>query len=130
MKPSEDPVAKAINEGENRYRQTVLSQGPLPGYPRIERDCHDCGVCPTCIERSEAHAERSQWANDRGPVNFEQRLVVERDVLRFYLREIRHAVRLTRPENGRSKVTMSECLDWIDTMASAALQGAPFPKKD
>ena len=71
----------------------------------------------------------SKWANDRGPVNMEQRLIVERDVLRFYLREIRHAVRLTRPENGRSKLTMAECLDWIDTMASAALQGAPFPPK-
>ena len=33
----EDPVANAINHGENRYRQTVLSQGPLPGYPVIER---------------------------------------------------------------------------------------------
>lgn len=24
----------AINEGENRYRQIVLGQSPLPGYPR------------------------------------------------------------------------------------------------
>lgn len=34
----QDAVVKAFNEGENRYRQTVLSQGPLPGYPVIKRD--------------------------------------------------------------------------------------------
>lgn len=33
-----EPVAKAWNEGENRYRQTVLGQGPLPGHPIIKRD--------------------------------------------------------------------------------------------
>lgn len=32
-----DPAARAFNEGENRYRQTVLSQGPLPGYRKVER---------------------------------------------------------------------------------------------
>ena len=31
-------TSHAINEGENRYRQTVLSQGPLPGYPIISKD--------------------------------------------------------------------------------------------
>jgi hypothetical protein len=30
-------VTDAVNEGENRYRQTVLGQGPLPGYPVIGR---------------------------------------------------------------------------------------------
>jgi hypothetical protein len=34
----EDPVARALNEGENRYRQTVLSQGPLPGHPVVARE--------------------------------------------------------------------------------------------
>lgn len=31
------PTIKAINEGENRYRQLVLGQGPLPGHPKVER---------------------------------------------------------------------------------------------
>lgn len=29
-------TAEAINQGENRYRQLVLGQGPLPGYPVVE----------------------------------------------------------------------------------------------
>lgn len=33
-----DPVAQAINEGENRYRQTVLGQDPLPGMPVVTDD--------------------------------------------------------------------------------------------
>jgi hypothetical protein len=35
-------IAKAINEGENAYRQTVLGQSPLPGFPRIVL-CGRCG---------------------------------------------------------------------------------------
>jgi hypothetical protein len=31
-------AVQAMNEDENRYRQTVLGQGPLPGYPVVERD--------------------------------------------------------------------------------------------
>lgn len=31
-------IADALNEGENHYRQTVLGQGPLPGYPRLNSD--------------------------------------------------------------------------------------------
>ena len=31
-------VVNAINEGENRYRQTVLGQSPLPGYPIVRRE--------------------------------------------------------------------------------------------
>jgi hypothetical protein len=30
-------AALAINEGENYYRQSVLNQGPLPGYPVMEK---------------------------------------------------------------------------------------------
>jgi hypothetical protein len=30
---SSTAVVRAINEGENRYRQTVLGQKPLDGYP-------------------------------------------------------------------------------------------------
>lgn len=30
-----DAVIRAINEGENIYRQTVLGQPPLPGYPIV-----------------------------------------------------------------------------------------------
>jgi hypothetical protein len=29
---------QAINEGENRYRQLVLGQGPLPGMPVIAKE--------------------------------------------------------------------------------------------
>ena len=32
-----DDVTKALNEGENRYRQSVLGQAPLLGYPTIVR---------------------------------------------------------------------------------------------
>jgi hypothetical protein len=38
-----DPVVRALNEGENRYRQTVLGQGPLPGYPIVTGSMR-----PTC----------------------------------------------------------------------------------
>lgn len=33
-----DDAIKGMNEGENRYRQTVLGQGPLPGYPVVPKD--------------------------------------------------------------------------------------------
>lgn len=36
--PDQSPevaLVKAINDGENRYRQTVLGQRPLPGYPAV-----------------------------------------------------------------------------------------------
>ena len=32
-----DEVADAWKLGENHYRQTVLGQGPLPGYPTVAR---------------------------------------------------------------------------------------------
>ena len=40
----------AINEGENKYRQTVLGQQPLPGHPTIEAKAvsEPSGVCSRC----------------------------------------------------------------------------------
>lgn len=50
-----NPVADAWNAGENRYRQTVLGQGPLPGYPLVL-----CETMPT--ERAPVLAVDRSWS--------------------------------------------------------------------
>jgi hypothetical protein len=58
MSDWKDRVAKAVNEGENRYRQNVLGQPPLDGYPVVPKEAPVCGdpsceSCPTADELRE-----------------------------------------------------------------------------
>ena len=52
----------------------------------------------------------------------EERLLIDRDTLRQFLREIREVARSTAPELGRSRVTMSVALEHIAQLADAALE--------
>lgn len=44
-------VVRALNEGENRYRQTVLGQGPIDGWHPV------MVTCPSCKNPTKGHRE-------------------------------------------------------------------------
>lgn len=52
----------------------------------------------------------------------ERRVLLDRDTLRQFLREIREVARSTAPELGRSRVTMSMALEHVAQLADAALE--------
>lgn len=58
-----------INEGENRYRQTVLGQGPLPSYPSVGqyRDDERC----VCGHKFDDHSPCGTCDHDCDCVRFE-----------------------------------------------------------